>query len=122
MAIAKKLLCRHEACAGGEAREDPFLASQPARAIDGGGVANDEVALDEGLVEERQDERALRDFALHAPNAVRIAGCIPMVQLEVEARRILQGYARDIREKGLDYRQLFAKTKEKLARDRGFVL
>jgi hypothetical protein len=43
-------------------------------------------------------------------------------QLDSEARRILQGYARDIREKGLDYRQLFAKTKEKLARDRGFVL
>jgi hypothetical protein len=43
-------------------------------------------------------------------------------QLDVEARRILQDYARDIREKGLDYRQLFAKTREKLARDRGFVL
>jgi hypothetical protein len=43
-------------------------------------------------------------------------------QLDVEARRILQEYARDIREKGLDYRQLFAKTREKLARDRGFVL
>lgn len=42
--------------------------------------------------------------------------------LDEEARRILQGYARDIRDKGLDYRQLFAKTKEKLARDRGFVL
>jgi hypothetical protein len=43
-------------------------------------------------------------------------------KLDVEARRILQGYARDIREQGLDYRQLFARTKEKLARDRGFVL
>ncbi len=43
-------------------------------------------------------------------------------ELDVEARRILQDYARDIREKGLDYRQLFAKTREKLARDRGFVL
>ena len=43
-------------------------------------------------------------------------------QLDIEARRILQDYARDIREKGLDYRQLFAKTREKLARDRGFVL
>jgi hypothetical protein len=42
--------------------------------------------------------------------------------LDVEARRILQGYARDIREQGLDYRQLFAKAREKLARDRGFVL
>jgi hypothetical protein len=43
-------------------------------------------------------------------------------QLEAEARQLLQGYARDIREKGLDYRQLFNKTKEKLARDKGFVL
>jgi hypothetical protein len=43
-------------------------------------------------------------------------------QLDTEARELLQGYARDIREKGLDYRQLFSKTKEKLARDRGFVL
>jgi hypothetical protein len=43
-------------------------------------------------------------------------------QLDVEARRILQGYARDIREQRLDYGQLFARTKEKLARDRGFVL
>jgi hypothetical protein len=43
-------------------------------------------------------------------------------ELDAAARRILQDYARDIREKGLDYRQLFAKTREKLARDRGFVL
>jgi hypothetical protein len=43
-------------------------------------------------------------------------------QIDAEARRILQDHARDIREQGLDYRQLFAKTKEKLARDRGFVL
>jgi len=42
--------------------------------------------------------------------------------LDGEARRLLQEHARDIREKGLDYRQLFTKTKEKLARDRGFVL
>ena len=43
-------------------------------------------------------------------------------QIDAEARQLLQGYARDIREKGLDYRQLLAKTREKLARDRGFVL
>ena len=42
--------------------------------------------------------------------------------LDGEARRILQSYARDIRDQGLDYRQLLAKTREKLARDRGFVL
>lgn len=43
-------------------------------------------------------------------------------RIDSEARQLLQGYARDIREKGLDYRQLFSRTKEKLARDRGFVL
>jgi hypothetical protein len=43
-------------------------------------------------------------------------------QIDADARQLLQGYARDIREKGLDYRQLFARTKEKLARDRGFIL
>jgi hypothetical protein len=43
-------------------------------------------------------------------------------QLDADARQLLLGYARDIREKGLDYRQLFTKTKEKLARDRGFIL
>lgn len=43
-------------------------------------------------------------------------------QIDAEARRLLQTYARDIREKGLDYRQLVSRTKEKLARDRGFVL
>jgi hypothetical protein len=43
-------------------------------------------------------------------------------QLDTDARQLLQTYARDIREKGLDYRQLFNKAKEKLARDRGFVL
>jgi len=43
-------------------------------------------------------------------------------QIDTEARQLLQSYARDIREKGLDYRQLFSRTKEKLARDRGFVL
>jgi hypothetical protein len=43
-------------------------------------------------------------------------------QLDADARQLLQAHARDIREKGLDYRQLFNKAKEKLARDRGFVL
>jgi hypothetical protein len=43
-------------------------------------------------------------------------------QLDVEARRILQAHARDIRDQGLDYRQLLTKTREKLARDKGFVL
>lgn len=43
-------------------------------------------------------------------------------ELDAAARQLLQNYARDIREKGLDYRQLFSRAKEKLARERGFVL
>lgn len=43
-------------------------------------------------------------------------------QIDAEAQRLLQGYARDIREQNLDYRQLLARTRERLARERGFVL
>jgi hypothetical protein len=67
---------------------------------------------------EAKDEGRLRKALQH----VIVENLQAEEQIDVEARRILQGYARDIREKGLDYRQLFAKTKEKLARDRGFVL
>ena len=67
---------------------------------------------------EAKDETRVRQ----AIQRVIVDNLVAEEQLDVEARRILQGYARDIREKGLDYRQLFAKTREKLARDRGFVL
>ena len=67
---------------------------------------------------EAKDETRVRK----AIQRVIVDNLVAEEQLDVEARRILQGYARDIREKGLDYRQLFTKTREKLARDRGFVL
>ena len=67
---------------------------------------------------EAKDETRVRQ----ALTRVIVDNLAAEAQLDVEARRILQEYARDIREKGLDYRQLFAKTREKLARDRGFVL
>jgi hypothetical protein len=67
---------------------------------------------------EAKDETQVRQ----AIQRVIVDNLVAEEQLDVEARRILQGYARDIREKGLDYRQLFTKTREKLARDRGFVL
>lgn len=67
---------------------------------------------------ETKDERRVRQ----AIQRVIVDNLAEEEQLDVEARRILQGYARDIRDQGLDYRQLFAKTREKLARDRGFVL
>jgi hypothetical protein len=68
---------------------------------------------------------------IEAKNETRVRRAIQRVivenleaeeQLDGDARRLLQEHARDIRDKGLDYRQLFAKTREKLARDRGFVL
>jgi hypothetical protein len=43
-------------------------------------------------------------------------------QIEAEARRILQEHAKAIRESAADYRALLARVKEKLARERGFVL
>jgi hypothetical protein len=67
---------------------------------------------------EAKDEARVRQ----AIQRVIVDNLVAEEQLDVEARRILQGYARDIRDQGLDYRQLFAKTREKLARDRGFVL
>ena len=67
---------------------------------------------------EAKDETRVR----RAIQRVIVENLAAEAELDVEARRILQGYARDIRDQGLDYRQLFAKTREKLARDRGFVL
>ncbi|OGK97922.1 MAG: hypothetical protein A3D33_08240 [Candidatus Rokubacteria bacterium RIFCSPHIGHO2_02_FULL_73_26] len=43
-------------------------------------------------------------------------------KLEAEARQLLLDHAKQIRDSTADYRQLLAKVKEKLARERGFVL
>ena len=43
-------------------------------------------------------------------------------RLEADARHILLDHAKAIKDSAADYRQLFPKVKEKLARDRGFVL
>jgi hypothetical protein len=67
---------------------------------------------------EAKDEARVKQ----AIQRVIVENLVAEEQLDVEARRILQGYARDIRDQRLDYRQLFSKTREKLARDRGFVL
>ena len=42
--------------------------------------------------------------------------------LDAEARKILLEHAKMMKEQAADYRQLLGKVKEKLARDRGFVL
>jgi hypothetical protein len=67
---------------------------------------------------EAKDEKRLRA----ALQKVIVENLEAEDRLDAETRELLLGYARDIREKGLDYRQLFSRTKEKLARDRGFVL
>lgn len=43
-------------------------------------------------------------------------------RLDADARQLLLDHAKAIKDSAADYRQLFGKVKEKLARDRGFVL
>jgi len=43
-------------------------------------------------------------------------------RLDADARQLLLDHAKEIRESSADYRQLFGKVREKLARDRGFIL
>ena len=43
-------------------------------------------------------------------------------KLEADARQLLLEHAKKIKESAADYRQLLAKVREKLARERGFIL
>ena len=43
-------------------------------------------------------------------------------QLEADARKLLLDHAKMIKDSAADYRQLLGKVKEKLARERGFIL
>ena len=43
-------------------------------------------------------------------------------QLEAHARKLLLDHAKQIKDSAADYRQLLGKVKEKLARERGFIL
>ena len=43
-------------------------------------------------------------------------------RLEADARQLLLEHAKAIKDSAADYRQLLAKVKEKLARERGFIL
>jgi len=42
--------------------------------------------------------------------------------LDADARKLLLEHAKMIKDSAADYRQLLGKVKEKLARDRGFIL
>ena len=43
-------------------------------------------------------------------------------QLDAEARKLLLDHAKQIKDSAADYRQLLGMVKEKLARERGFIL
>jgi hypothetical protein len=43
-------------------------------------------------------------------------------RLEADARKLLLDHAKAIKDSAADYRQLLGKVKEKLARERGFIL
>jgi len=43
-------------------------------------------------------------------------------QLDADARKLLMDHAKQIKDSAADYRHLLGKVKEKLARERGFVL
>jgi hypothetical protein len=43
-------------------------------------------------------------------------------RLDADARKLLLDHAKAIKDSAADYRQLFGKVKEKLARERGFIL
>jgi hypothetical protein len=69
------------------------------------------------LVEVRDDAKARA-----AVRRVLIENLEAEERLDAEARRILLDHAKEIKDTALDYGRLFAMLKEKLARERGFVL
>ena len=69
-------------------------------------------------VVEVKDEGAARAAIRH----VVIANLLAEEKLEADARQLLLDHAKAIRDSSADYRQLFGKVREKLARDRGFIL
>jgi hypothetical protein len=67
---------------------------------------------------EIKDERA----AQAAVRKVLVENLQAEERLEADARQLLLDHAKQIRDSSADYRQLLGKVKEKLARDRGFIL
>ena len=70
------------------------------------------------VVEVRGDETAVR-AVIHHVVADNIA---TEERLDADARKLLLDHAKMIKDAPVDYRQLLGKVKEKLARERGFIL
>ena len=69
-------------------------------------------------IAEIKDENAARAAIRH----VVLDDLIAEEQLDTDARKLLLDHAKQIKDSAADYRQLFGKVREKLARDRGFIL
>ena len=65
-----------------------------------------------------KDENAARA----AVRSVVLGNLAAEEQLDADARKLLLDHAKQIKDSAADYRQLLGKVKEKLARDRGFIL
>jgi hypothetical protein len=67
---------------------------------------------------EVKDEAA----ALDAVRTVVLDNLLTEERIEADARKLLLDHAKAIRDSAADYRQLLGKVREKLARERGFIL
>jgi hypothetical protein len=65
-----------------------------------------------------KDENAARAAVRH----VVLDNLAAEEQLDADARKLLMDHAKQIKDSAADYRQLLGKVREKLARDRGFIL
>ena len=65
-----------------------------------------------------KDETAARD----AVRQVVLNDIAAEEQLDADAKKLLLEHAKLIKDSAADYRQLLGKVKEKLARERGFIL
>jgi hypothetical protein len=70
------------------------------------------------IVEVRGDETALRTAIRH----VVADNLAAEEKLDADARKLLLDHAKMIKDSAADYRALLGKVKEKLARERGFIL
>jgi hypothetical protein len=67
---------------------------------------------------EVRDEAPVRAAIHH----VAVANIAAEEQLDADARKLLLDHAKMIKDSAADYRALLGKVKEKLARERGFIL
>ena len=65
-----------------------------------------------------KDEAAARAAVRH----VVVENLTAEAALDADARKLLLDHAKMIKDSAADYRQLLSKVREKLARDRGFIL